>query len=170
MSRLLFTSDLHLGHNNICKYRTQFSSPEEHNEIIFDNLATNVEKRDTLYLLGDIAFSLSWLERISSINCKHKLLVCGNHDLEHGITMRHLVAYYDDVKTLFSKRNNWISHCPIHEQELRGRVLNIHGHLHGSTVKGSEGEEDPRYFNVCVEHTGYKPISYTEIKERGVYE
>ena len=165
MSRLLFTSDLHLGHNNITKYRGAFTSAEEHHEVLFDKLASNVQKRDTLYLLGDIAFSLYWLEKVSNINCSHKLLICGNHDLEHGITMRHLVAYYDDVKSLYSKRNNWISHCPIHPQEMRGRVLNIHGHTHHSMVL-DEGSPDNTYFNACVEQTDYKPITYEEIKAK----
>ena len=176
MSRLLFTSDLHLGHKNICKYRTQFSSPEEHDNTLYENLSTNVRKGDTLYLLGDIAFTFEWLEKIKQINCRHKLLVCGNHDTERGIKMKHLVDVYDDVVALTSKRNYWISHCPIHPQEMRGKLGCVHGHLHSKKVKMKDpmGYDTPisgslvsdhRYLNVCVEHTNYKPITFEQLIE-----
>lgn len=170
MSRLLFTSDLHLGHRNICKYRTQFSSPEEHDNTLYENLATSVHKRDTLYLLGDIAFTFEWLEKIKQINCRHKLLVCGNHDTERGIKMKHLVDVYDDVVALTSKRNYWISHCPIHPQEMRGRLGNITGHLHSKKVMVDYLVPDPyvedwNYLNACVEHTDYKPITFEQLIE-----
>ena len=176
MSKLLITSDLHLGHKNICKYRAQFSSAEEHHNFIFDNLATNVGKRDTLYILGDCAFDKYWLEKVKGIRCQHKKLICGNHDTEHH-TMKELCDVFDSVEALVSKRNVWFSHCPIHPQEMRGRLLNIHGHLHNQIVTRPvieygnivATEPDPRYFNACVEHTNYKPISFAEIMEmRGV--
>lgn len=157
MSRLMIMSDLHLGHSNICKYREGFSSAQEHHETLFENLATNVGKRDTLYLLGDIAFTLEWLERIKTIKARHKLLVVGNHDTERGITMRHLVDVYDSVVSLFSKRNYWFSHAPIHSDEIRRRFGNIHGHCHGHKI------DDKRYINACVEHTNYKPITFEEL-------
>jgi len=172
MSKLLITSDLHLGHKNICKYRTQFSSADEHHNFIFENLATNVGKRDTLYILGDCAFDKYWLEKIKGIKCQHKKLICGNHDTEHH-TMLELCDAFDSVEALMSKRNVWFSHCPIHPQEMRGRLLNIHGHLHNQIVmEGATDcfntyyeEVDTNYFNACVEHTNYKPISFSEIME-----
>ena len=176
MSKLLITSDIHLGHKNICKYRTQFSSAEDHHNFMFENLATNVGKRDTLYILGDCAFDKYWLERVKGIRCQHKKLICGNHDTEHH-TMKELCDVFDSVEALMSKRNVWFSHCPIHPQEMRGRLLNIHGHLHNQIVTRPvieygnivATEPDTRYFNACVEHTNYKPINFAEIMEmRGV--
>lgn len=178
MSKLWLTSDLHLGHRSICKYRTNFATAEEHNETLFENLATAVGKRDTVYFLGDIAFNKEWLERISSLKVKHKVLICGNHDLERGLTMRDMVDTYDGVFALLSKRNYWFSHAPIHPQEIRGRIANIHGHLHGNMVwkrqnatphMNTEGkmveyydEIDQNYINVCLEHTDWKPITFEE--------
>lgn len=167
MSRLLLSADLHLGHNNIHKYRDQFSSADEHHNTIFENLATTVRKNDTLYLLGDIAFDHYWLDKIKGINCRHKKLICGNHDTERGITMRHLVDVYDSVHALYCKRNYWFSHCPIHFQEMRGRNGCIHGHLHNRKVMVDYLFEEPRhedwyYHNVSLEHTGYKPITFDE--------
>lgn len=170
MSRLMLSSDLHLGHKNIYKFRPEFSSSEEHHEVLFDNLASNVNKRDSLILLGDIAFDKVWLERIKGIKCAKKLLVCGNHDLDFGLKMVDLVTVYDEIKALYTKRNYWFSHCPIHPQEMRGRCGNIHGHLHHKKVQQEyrgDGDyvgdvDDRSYINVCVEHTNWKPISFKE--------
>lgn len=171
MSRLMITSDLHLGHNNIHKYRDQFSTAEEHHNTVFENLATTIRKNDTLYLLGDIAFTQEWLDKISSINCRYKLLICGNHDTERGITMKHLVNAYDDVRALMTKRNYWFSHAPIHPDEMRGRLACVHGHLHSRKIQQEymgDGDyvgevDDRRYINACVEHTDYKPITFEDL-------
>jgi calcineurin-like phosphoesterase family protein len=172
MSRLLFTSDLHLGHKNIVKFRPGFSSAEEHHEILFDNLATSVNKRDSIVFLGDIAFTDEWLLRIQSIKCARKLLVLGNHDTERT-SFKNIVLAYDRIESLYSKRNMWFSHCPIHPDEFRGKTHNIHGHLHDKIVLMDKFSEysyqfekvvpDERYINVCVEHTDYKPIQFSDI-------
>ena len=133
MTRLLITSDLHLGHKNAHKFRPAFESAEHHHEYMFEMLATTVQKRDSLILLGDIAFDSFWLGKIKEIRCDKKLLVCGNHDTEK-VKMRDLVNVYDDVVALYSRRNVWFSHCPIHPSQFRGRLYNIHGHLHNDLI------------------------------------
>lgn len=169
MSRLMITSDLHLGHKNINKFRRQFATAEEHHEVIFDNFASNINKADSVILLGDIAFDAYWLNRIVDVKCRKKTLILGNHDTEY-VNIQTIVntGAYDSIHSLFSKRNCWFSHCPIHPDEFRGRSLNIHGHLHGDIVTDlyEYGPPDNSYFNACVEHTKYKPISFSEILER----
>jgi calcineurin-like phosphoesterase family protein len=172
----MITSDLHLGHKNIHKFRNQFATAEEHHEFVFENLATNINKADSVIFLGDIAFDMKWLEKLYFINCRKKTLILGNHDTER-LNMLDLTSVYDSIHSLFSKRNCWFSHCPIHPGEFRGRALNIHGHTHdrlvmkqtsdfvrGSTIRADN--YDGRYFNACVENTDYKPISFSEILER----
>lgn len=179
MSRLLLSSDLHLGHKNIHRYRDKFSTAEEHHEVVFDNLATNVKKRDSLVLLGDVAFTPEWLDKVGSIICEKKTLVLGNHDTDRRVNWSKLIEVFDSIHGLWSKRNVWFSHCPIHPQEMRNRLANIHGHLHGNLVMESEGcwdcyndeppedpEPDYQYINICLEYTDYKPISYHELQER----
>lgn len=174
MSRLMISSDLHLGHKNIIKYREQFSTAEEHHETIFENLATTINKRDTLFLLGDIAFTLEWHQRIAEINCRHKVLLLGNHDTDRSVKIHQFAGFYDKVHGLLSHRNYWFSHCPMHPQELRNRLGNIHGHLHGNNVwidgeapkEDGFSELDTRYFNACVEHTDWKPISFKELTQQ----
>lgn len=173
MSRLLLTSDLHLGHKNALKFRTQFKTQDEHNLTIFENLASNLNKRDSIIFMGDVAFSTYWLGMISSLKCAKKTLILGNHDLENGVTMIDLVNTYDRIESLYSKRNMYFSHCPIHESQFRGKTHNIHGHLHSSLVKKTIPSKvhafadaevnDNRYINVCVEHTDYKPVLFSEV-------
>lgn len=159
----MITSDLHLGHKNIHKLRDGFSSAEHHHDVIFENLAMNIKKRDSLILLGDIAFDKRWLNEIKKIKCVKKTLILGNHDTENGIKFSDLVGVYDEVHSLYSRRNIWFSHCPIHSHQFRGKILNIHGHLHDKLVRTELGETDKRYANACVEHTKYVPISFSEL-------
>jgi calcineurin-like phosphoesterase family protein len=159
MSRLLFMSDLHLGHDNAYIWREGFSSPEDHHNTIYDNLASELRKSDTLYLLGDVCFTKGWLQKVASLKCRHKMLVVGNHDTERGITMQDLCLTYDKVVALTTHRNYWLSHAPIHPREMRGRIANIHGHTHANCIEGS-------YINACAEQTEYKPITFEGLVAR----
>lgn len=160
MCRTLLSSDLHLGHESICRFRTQFSTPDEHHNTVYENLASAVGKRDKLILLGDVAFTHEWLLKIRDIRCASKVLVMGNHDSDRKIKAIDLVGAFDEIHSLFSFRNVLLSHCPIHPSQFRGKVANIHGHMHEDII------EDSRYLNVCVEHTNYKPITFAECMER----
>jgi calcineurin-like phosphoesterase family protein len=156
MSRLLLTSDLHLGHKNVLRFRSQFETQEQHDETLFENLASSINKRDSVFFMGDVAFNTAWLERIAAIKCAKKTLILGNHDLENGVKMIDLIATYDRIESLYSKRNVYFSHCPIHPSQFRSKTHNIHGHLHESVIL------DDRYINVCVEHTDWKPVAFSD--------
>lgn len=152
----LFTSDLHLGHANICKYRPQFSSAEDHDELIFDKLAA-LPKRTLVTVVGDCLFNNpkldTYLRRLEQLRCKLRI-VMGNHDS--------LKLYKSNLHIelpLFSYKNKWVSHAPIHSAELRNRLGNIHGHLHLETLP------DPRYFNVNIDVHNYQFVPYEIIHE-----
>lgn len=162
MSRVWFTSDLHLGHKGVCRFREKFNSDEEHHNTLYESLVTSVGKRDILYLLGDIAFSKEWLDKIGEIKCQKKILVMGNHDQQKGydVTIQDIVNTYDSVLSLVTYKGYWITHCPIHPDEIRNRKGVIAGHTHFYNIN------DPRYFNVCPENTNWRPILFSEIVER----
>lgn len=156
-----FSSDFHLGHKVINKYRPQFESAQEHDEKVLD-MISKLQKRDILYVLGDFLFDSSYykeyLNRIKKMPVRIKL-VMGNHD--------NIELYKDCISSnieiqlpLFSYKNMWISHCPIHEQELRNRDLNVHGHLHGAKINSD------RYFNVNLDNNNFNFVSFDEIKTR----
>jgi len=50
-----------------------------------------------------------------------------------------------------------MSHIPIHPDCIGRFIFNIHGHTHYNHVM-RDGARDFRYVNVCVEHTGYRPV------------
>lgn len=142
MSNVWFCSDLHLGHKNIGKFRAPLvSSEEENNTRILNDWKTYVTKRDTVFVLGDFCFDLPIFDSLDLPGDK-KYLIRGNHDRFQ--TPKYL-QFFNEIEGLFRYKGFWLSHAPIHPDELRGKV-NLHGHVHYATVK------DPRYFNCCPEN------------------
>ena len=156
--QVMFTSDLHLGHRSICKYRSKFTTAEEHDEYILD-LMSKLNKRTILFILGDFLFDGPhfevYLHRIAKFPCTIKL-VMGNHDSMQLYTQT-IAPNISIQLPLFTYKNTWISHCPIHPQELRNRDGNIHGHLHNSIVP------DLRYFNVNLDVNEYDFVPLNKI-------
>ena len=55
-----FIADCHFGHKNIIKYCDRpYSSVEEMDETILNNINKTVFPSDTLYILGDFTFTIS---------------------------------------------------------------------------------------------------------------
>lgn len=150
--------DAHLGHKNIGKYRG-FDSEAEHAEMVKENYHQVVTKRDVVYFMGDAAFTFEALDEVGTWVAEKKILIVGNHDLERGITMEHLCSVYDEVYAFKKYKEFWLSHCPIHPDELRGKV-NIHGHVHEHTIN------DARYFNTSLENINFRPIDLATLRER----
>ena len=158
MSKSYVTADWHFGHKNITKYRPQFATPEEHDEHILEGYRKLITKRDTVYFLGDICFNMEAVEKIKDL-FGYKILVLGNHDLEKGAyDLRTLWDAFDKVISVKSKKGCWLTHIPIHPEEMRGK-FNIHGHTHNHVI------QDPRYANVCLENTNYLPVDMRDVIE-----
>jgi len=159
MSNVYVISDCHFGHRNILKYRDRFSTIESHDQFIMGNIAKTLRKRDVLWMLGDCFFTKESLEylRIIKTQCLHVNLVLGNHDTDSSEGRANIGVMINEglinkVGGMFkAKGKRWMTHCPIHPDELRG-CTNIHGHVHNSTI------EDPRYFNASCENINYTPI------------
>ena len=156
MSHVYFNSDLHLGHAGVIKFHEQFRAKrlgvttiEEHDEMIYDLWNDTVQKRDTIYILGDVGYSLSGIRKMPGT----KKLLLGNHDKR---TASEYLGIFDDIIGPVKYKKHWLSHFPIHESELWNRPV-IHGHTH------STGVENPMYVNVCVEMTKGIPVNYQDI-------
>lgn len=166
MSKVYFTSDTHFATTNMKKFRKQFSSMEEHDAVILDNINSTLNKRDTLYILGDIAAdAAATYEFLNKIRCENINVIMGNHDIFSKKDTRWM-GLCNYIGGFLTYRNFWVSHCPIHPTEVVWRRGNIHGHTHSKNMLLPDGViEDPRYFNVCLEQTDYKPIAFTRIEE-----
>ena len=157
-SDVWFTSDLHLGHKNITKHRG-FSSDEEHDDIVIDNINKVVSKRSKLFVLGDVVINKKVLPILERINCKNLELIFGNHD-QAGI--HEYLKYFTKVHGFRRYKNFWLSHCPIHPLEMYRCRGNLHGHIHSN----SDSKPLPLpYFNVNVDAEGsdMKPVNFTTI-------
>lgn len=158
MTAVYFMSDPHLGHNNVIRFRPQFKSIEEHDDYIEQQYKSTVTKRDKVYMLGDIAFTKEALQRIKSW-AGYKVCILGNHDCErNGVTLQDYLEVFDEIHGFIKYKEFWLSHCPIHPAELRGKN-SISGHVHSNTL------DDPRYLNVSMENIDYKPIELQQIRK-----
>lgn len=160
MENVYFIGDCHFGHKNILKYRPQFKTIEEHDNTIIENWNSTVKKsKYPVWVLGDFMMKnpkYDFKKLLSSLHGDIRIIT-GNHcELSNypiKMLRRSLVAHY----------KCWLSHAPIHPDEMRNRLMNIHGHVHFKTI------DSDKYFNACVENINYKPISLAEIfKIKGV--
>ena len=156
MTTSWFCSDLHIGHKNIEKFRHPLISSTEHNTSrIFDDWKHLVGKRDDVYVLGDVCFDIDLLKEFENLSGSRKFLVRGNHD---EFDTQVYLKYFDAVYGLKKYKEFWLSHAPMHPDELRGKV-NLHGHVHFTSVRkpfnpvyDTKQELDSRYFNCCPEN------------------
>jgi len=155
MSRVFFASDTHFGHKRIHKFRTEFESESQHQEYVIERWNETVGKNDKVYLLGDSAFTMESIEAVRRLNGT-KILLRGNHD---KLNTSVYLWVFKEVCGIIRYKDFWLSHAPIHPQELRG-LKNIHGHVHNATIP------DNRYFNACLENIDYRPIEYFELLNR----
>jgi calcineurin-like phosphoesterase family protein len=155
MSIVWITSDWHLGHANISKFRPRISSSEENDSLLIENYKSLIHKRDLVWFLGDVAFTNEALDKLSGLPGE-KRLILGNHDTDMKVTFKIFFDYFTKIASLVSYKKAWLSHAPIHPDVLRGRI-NIHGHCHNNKI------DDPRYINVCVDHTDMKPVKFQDL-------
>jgi calcineurin-like phosphoesterase family protein len=154
MSTVYFIGDTHFGHTNVAKWRG-FDSVDQHDATLIRNWNNRVGKNDIVWLLGDVSYraNLTYVKQVfHSLNgTKHVLL--GNHDSPQMLRD----AGFKTQFGIIAKYKMWLSHAPIHPQELRGRV-NMHGHVHTATIP------DDRYFNVSAEMIKMTPININEVE------
>ena len=164
MSEVFHIGDLHFGHKTITKFRPtvgdiKVTTEEEHREAIIQLWNQTVTKRDVVWLHGDVLCDATLLHHLGRLN-GNKFLILGNHDKQ----LKDWV-YFSKVVGFEKYKGTWLSHCPIHPAELRGKP-NIHGHVHYATITYPDGTIDTRYFNCSLENTNGRPIARNVILER----
>ena len=159
---VFFVSDLHLGHKTILRHGLEAGAPrggvtvEEHDEWVINQcLSVGPNKKTFWWLLGDVAMEMDRLALLNRLPGR-KMLILGNHDLfQTGVYLKYVEAIKGGVK----KYGHWLTHIPVHPEELRG-LRNIHGHCHHNTLKG-----DSRYLNTAIEWLpNQRPISLDEVR------
>ena len=158
-SKKYIISDLHLSQKNILKYSGSLrggTTSEEHDEWIITQWNSIVTKHDLVYVLGDISMGRQGLALVKRLK-GNKMLIRGNHDV---YATKDYLQYFQEVHGLLHYRGVfWMSHAPIHPNELRGR-FNLHGHVHQNSIP------DDRYINCCVEMSYGVPQSLDDLFEK----
>lgn len=186
-------SDQHYGHDNILKFTDEagnrirpFSNVHEMDECMITRHNELVKDGDEVYMLGDFVWGKRNAEgrnRFHNVCAQLKgtlRLLPGNHD---DIDM---LTYTSRHNLRIENFNSWwrvehggakfiFCHYPLHVCNLRyemrnkgvsngwAEFYNVHGHIHQRRVLTDEGLPDPRYINVCVEHTDYAPLNFDEL-------
>lgn len=161
MNRIFFTADLHFGHPGILKHSPQrpFSDTVDivaHDEWLLDLWQRTVDKRDTIYILGDLTFLKSGeAKRLLEKLPGRKFLIEGNHD---G-SIRAYKNYFKEVYQIkemrfrptvasFLKEDLAIVMChyPLltWNQKPRGSIM-LHGHCHGKLDEYNSQSMDLRF-------------------------
>lgn len=168
MSTVRFIADLHIGHENMAKWRG-FSSVEEHDEHIIASWNRVVAKRDVTYILGDITMEKANYSFLDQLNGK-KRVVAGNHDMPAHT--KQLLQHVESISGIVQYKGIFLTHCPVHPMEMDYRInKNIHGHIHEKKVMKSLkifglklfSRPDTRYFCVSCEHVEYTPKTLAEL-------
>jgi calcineurin-like phosphoesterase family protein len=144
-------SDTHFGHENIIKYSSRpFANAAEMDEAMVANWNAVVKPSDHVYHLGDVAMRAQHLDAVMPRLNGHKRLVRGNHDI---FKTKKYLKWFEEIHGMRVMDNMLFTHVPIHPGSLGRFRANVHGHTHESTALAFP------YVNVCVEQTGYTPIS-----------
>ena len=168
MPCIWIVSDTHFGHKNMAEVFTladgskcrPFATVEEHDAAMMERWNAVVRPQDHVWHLGDVAMDRQSLERVVPRLHGHKRLVRGNHDIFKTAT--YLKVGFQEIRGCSVLNGMIFTHIPIHEQCLGRFKANVHGHTHSQPNLG------PRYLNVCVEQTEYRPLTLEEVMARVV--
>ena len=159
MNRVFVVADTHFGHTNILGFEPEhraFPSIKDHDEALIDAWNATVNKKDTVWHLGDVLFgreAFALLPRLNGV----KKLVMGNHDhYPSELYLSHFNKIYGAAKL----KDFILTHVPVHPDQFYRFKGNIHGHTHSKSLS------DPRYVCVSVEQTGFKPQLLTDAIDR----
>ena len=163
MTKTFLISDTHFGHENILNFKTaegnllrKFSDIHHHDEFMISNWNKTVGPEDKVYHLGDVGFiSFTRMKDIFDRLNGTKILIKGNHD---NYKLSQYAQIFKDVRAYHVLDRFVLSHVPIHPYSLDRWKANIHGHLHSNKL------DDPKYINICVEHTHYTPVDFESIR------
>lgn len=162
----LCSSDWHFNHSHdnntggILKFErgSKFATIQEHDKYIVELIRKwlkKLTKDDTFYFLGDFGRptneTLAELGEIfGKARCK-TVAIRGNHDHESETAIMRI--FFDEVHDypIYISDRIILSHRP--HVEMDTSVLNISGHLHGSTLNL------PNYMCASLHVNDYKPIT-----------
>lgn len=181
MPSVFLTSDTHFGHQGICKFTNAdgspvrpWDNPDDMDEEMVKRWNETVKPNDKVYHLGDLVINRKALAIMHRLN-GDKVLIKGNHDI---FKLDEYTQHFREIRAYHVMNGMILSHIPIHEASLGRFGTNVHGHLHSNRVMKANGFDkktgtvtygnqiDPRYYNVSVEQTDFRPILFEAVVKR----
>lgn len=158
-----FTSDLHLGHENIIHHsRRPFANADEMDKAIIENWNEIVQPDDNVWMLGDFTMygeqkAAEYLDQLNG----HIHLVWGNHDRPGVRQLKRWQSSQYAAEIKLDGDYIVLCHYPMisWNGSLRGSLM-LYGHEHGRLI-GSQQSID-----VGVDVWNYRPVTLEQIKER----
>ena len=159
---IFFTSDLHLGHDNIRRHcRRPFSTVEEMDETIVANWNKVVASGDLVYILGDFA----WMRHshyLAQLKGK-KILIKGNHDKMSAVCLRNFTEVHHLLARTIDKQLVVMCHyCMVSWPSSSHGAWHLYGHSHGRI---KELPNIPRC-DVGVDLWDFAPVPWEIIKKK----
>jgi calcineurin-like phosphoesterase family protein len=154
-----FTSDLHLGHENIIKYCNRpFKSVDEMDNVLIDNWNKVVKEFDTVYCLGDFCMKnrQKYLERLNG----YTYFLKGSHDKD--IAQPYMIAINSRLEDEYGNdRTIVLCHYAMRSWPLSHYASwHLFGHSHGKL------ESYGLSFDVGVDCWNFYPVSLEQVAEK----
>ena len=172
MSKIWFSSDLHLGHNRSFIYAPRgFNSIEEMNEAIIERWNSVVGADDDVYVLGDLMLgdNEKGLDCIERLNGKLHI-VLGNHDtnvreMKYRYFARNVVEVAPAIRLKYHKYHFFLTHFPcmagnLERESLTQTTCNLFGHTHS---KQKFYNDIPFMYNVAVDAHDCYPVEIEDV-------
>lgn len=187
-TKTFYAADLHLRHRTMPRFEAMQAADgsvpktvEERDELIIGNWNAVVSKRDTVWLLGDIAYApedefIGLMRRLNG----HKHIIMGNHDKTwvRKLNDSHkgdVVEVRDYAKVKDGGHRVVLSHYPIAFWDgQHNGTYHLYGHVHGTEEERLFQEfgrglveagrfPEFRAVNVGIMVTGYAPQTLDQI-------
>lgn len=173
MSNVRFIGCLHFGDKGMAIYRG-FQDEFYHDEHIVEEWNKVVNKKDLIYILGDVTKETDkYYYQLNRLKGR-KIVVLGNHDRYQDI--KELLKYVDGVAGMVDYKGYILTHSPIHPNEISFCKGNIHAHIHHINKLeevmvmdryGDDGDygvlTKSKYINVDAHLLNYKPNTINEL-------
>lgn len=171
MNEIWLTADLHLGHDKnkfgmggIVHHAKRinpltlnpFSCIEEHDQFVIDQWNKTVDRKDTVYILGDFAWK-DHCHYIMALKGK-KILVTGSHDKMTQDAIRSFTEYHEGMLVRAINKIRFVmTHCAMLVWEgSHYDSVNVCGHSHGRI----EERDDVRRMDVGIDiSNNYTPFN-----------
>ncbi|WP_428427289.1 metallophosphoesterase [Pararhizobium sp.] len=167
-----YTADLHLGHASIlrsCAATRPFSTTEEMDAVIIDNINARARQDDLLYILGDFTQSRNseYVEHLFHSIRARKVLILGNHDVDNRGEVKTVIAGLpwdrppsDTLETKDGGKRVWLSHYAHRSwPAMHHGSYHLYGHSHGNLP----GYSRSRDVGIDCPDTKLAPMTFAEL-------